>query len=94
MFLAVVKPHKLVASYTIACWLKDVLGKAGIDVGIFSAHSTRGASTSAAVVAGVTVADILKAADWHSEFTFRRFYYRPTHDPSFGRAVLSSFTNS
>ena len=33
---------------------------------------------------------ILKAADWSSESVFQRFYYKPTEDPSFGRAVLST----
>ena len=38
---------------------------------------------------GVTTNDILKAADWSSESVFRKFYYRPTHNPLYGRAVLS-----
>jgi len=90
LFVATVKPHKPVASCTIARWLKEVLKLSGIDVNIFKAHSTRGASVSAAAESGVTTADILKAADWSAESVFRKFYYRPTHDPSYGRAVLSS----
>ena len=41
---------------------------------------------------GVTTSDILKAADWSTESVLRRFYYRPTHDPFYGWAVLSSAT--
>jgi len=37
-------------------WLKEVLS--GIDVSIFTAHSTRSASVSAAVDSGVTTSDI------------------------------------
>ena len=48
---------------------------AGIDVSIFSGHSMRGASTSAAAGAGITMNDIMQAADWSSESVFRRFYY-------------------
>ena len=86
------KPHKPVSSATIARWLREVLRLAGIDVSIFSAHSVRGASTSAAAGAGVTTNDILKAADWSSDSVFRRFYYRPVNDPTFGRSVLASGT--
>ena len=90
LFLAIVKPHLPVASCTIARWLKKVLEEAGIDVSIFSAHSVRGASSSAAAVVGVTTNEILKAADWSTDSVFRRFYYKPVHSSSFGDAVLSS----
>ena len=77
-------------SATIARWLREVLKLAGVDVSIFSGHSVRGASTSAAAGAGITTNDILKAADWSSDSVFRRFYYRPVNDPTFGRSVLAS----
>ena len=87
--MAIVKPHKQVSFFTIARWLKCVLGDAGIDVNMFTAHSVRGAS-SAAAMAGVTTNDILKAADWNTDSVFRCFYYRPVHSSVFGDAVLSS----
>ena len=87
------KPHKPVASCIIARWLKETLRLAGIDVSIFSGHSVRGASTSAAAGAGITMTDIMQAADWSTESVFRRFYYRPSHDTSYGRTVLSSVTS-
>ena len=59
--------RKLVASCTIAIWLKKTLRLAGIDVSIFPGHSVRSASTSAAAAAGVTMNDIMQAADWSSE---------------------------
>ena len=90
LFLAIVKPHKPVSSCTVARWLKCVLKDAGIDVNMFTAHSVRGASSSAAAMAGVTTNDILKAADWSTDSVFRRFYYRPVHSSSFGDAVLST----
>ncbi|CAC5381269.1 unnamed protein product [Mytilus coruscus] len=43
----------------------------------FKTHSTRGASTSAALRAGVSVNTILKSAGWTNESTFRQFYNRP-----------------
>ena len=63
LFIALVKPHNAVSSATIARWLREVLKLVGIDVSIFSGHSVRGASVSAAVGAGITTNDILKAAD-------------------------------
>ena len=90
LFVAIVKPHNPVAPCTIARWLKEVLRMSGIDISILTAHSTRGASSSAAADSGITISDILKAADWSTESVFRKFYYRPTHNPLYGRAVLSS----
>ena len=48
LLIAIIKPHKPVASCTIAHWLKEVLKMAGVDINIFMAHSTRSASSSAA----------------------------------------------
>ena len=56
---------------------------------IFKAHSVRGASTSTAAMAGITMEDILKAADWSN-----KFYYKPTRDQSFGKVVLSGQGNN
>ena len=57
--------------WLLAQLLREVLKGAGIDVSIFSAHSVRGASVSAAAAgAGITTNDILKAADWSSESVF------------------------
>ena len=89
LFIGIVKPHNPVTSSTIARWLKEVLKMSGIDVTKFTAHSTRGASSSAAADSGITTGDILKTADWSTESVFRKFYYRSSRDPSYGRAVLS-----
>jgi len=56
-------------------------------------NSTRGASSSAASDSGITTGDILKTADWSTESVFRKFYYRSSHDPSYGWAVLSHRSN-
>ena len=90
LFLAMIKPHKPVTSSTIARWLKKVLELSGVDTSIFSAHSVRGASVSAASTSGVTTAEILTAADWSSQSVFETFYHKPTHDPKFGCTVLET----
>lgn len=90
LFISIIKPHKSVSSSTVARWLKKLLEEAGVDIGTFSAHSVRGASSSTASNMGVTTNDILEAADWSSSSVFEKFYYKPTHDSAYGKAVLSS----
>ena len=46
------------------------------------------AASSTAARAGLSVSDIIKMADWSCDDTFRRFYYKPFHDPFFCRTVL------
>ena len=61
-----------------------------MDTSIYNGHSTRSALSSKAASSGVTVSDILQAADWSSEETFQRFYHRQLSDRSaFGKAVLT-----
>ena len=90
LFLTTIRPHNPASSSTIARWLKNMLGKAGIDTTIFRAHSVRGAAATAASNAGVTTCDILKAADWSTSSVFQKFYYKPSKQAGFGRAVLDS----
>ena len=54
------------------------------------AHSTRSTSTSKALWAGVSLDNILKAADWSSDSTFARHYLQALREEegAFGRAVL------
>ncbi|KAJ8018834.1 hypothetical protein HOLleu_42962 [Holothuria leucospilota] len=78
VFISFLKPYRKVCSATIARWIKDILRLAGVDTGVFTAHSTRGASTSAALRAGMAVEDIMKVADWTRVATFKRFYFRGT----------------
>ena len=94
LFIAIIKPHLPVTSCTIARWLKKVISNAGIDTSVFKAHSVRSASTSAAANQGVTTEDILRAADWSSDSSFQRFYYKPVRDTTFAKTVLSSATNN
>lgn len=90
LLIACIKPHRPVTSPTIARWLKTLLEQAGIDTAIFKAHSTRGASVSAAAMRGVTTNDILQAANWSTDSVFRRFYYKPVHDSAFGEVAVRS----
>ena len=84
------KPHKAVSTDTLARWLKEVLTRAGIDTLQFGAHSTRSASTSAAVVRGTPVDVVMKAAGWSAASTFTKFYRKPP-STNMGQALLDSF---
>ena len=94
LFIAMAKPHKPVFSCTIARWIKRFLKDSGVDVSRFSAHSTRGTSTSTAAAAGFSTPEIMERAGWSNQSTFERFYHRPSQDvsraASFGCAVLQS----
>ncbi|HLP81005.1 MAG TPA: tyrosine-type recombinase/integrase [Nitrosomonas sp.] len=78
LFVALNRPHKAVGPSTIARWLKEALSKAGVDVGKFSAHSTRGSATSNALKNGTPVDETLVAASWSNAKTFHRFYHCST----------------
>ena len=68
--------RNVVMSSSIARWVKLVFTSFGVDTSIFSAHSTLGASTSAASLAGVTTQQILSTADWSTANVFKKFYFR------------------
>ena len=72
------------SSSTIVQWLKETMGAAGINISIFEAPSVRGASKSlAATNQGVTTNEILNVADWSTESSFQRFYYKAICNTSF-----------
>ena len=66
-----------------------MLKDAGIDVEIFSSHSTRGAAASKAVEVGASLASVLSAGHWASSSTFKKFYhYEKDPGPSVATSVL------
>ena len=74
LFLSVQKQHRPVSPATLRRrWLKTSMKDAGIDTSTFSTHSTRSVTTSKV---GVSLADIVKAANWNSGSTFSWFYNR------------------
>ena len=77
LLVSYVKPHFPVSSATLARWVRMAMDMAGIDVSLFGAHSARGAMATKVVTSGGSLSDLLVAADWSSETTFRHFYFRP-----------------
>ena len=75
LLVSFISPHKAISSQSVSWRLSRALCLAGIELN-YTGHSTRGASTSAAAVAGLSADLILEAADWAFVQTFERFYHR------------------
>ena len=95
VFLSTKSPHNPVTTATLSRWIKNTLKVAGIDTNVFSDHSTRHASTSAALDRGVDLEIIKKAAGWSEKSrVFFDFYNRPiinNNNISFAEAILIKF---
>lgn len=77
LFISFRKPHRSVTSQSLSRWIKSVLKDSGINVSIFTAHSTRHAATSRAHQRGVSVDLIRSTAGWSgSSQIFGKFYNR------------------
>jgi hypothetical protein len=91
LFISYVKPHGEVSKDTLARWIKTVLNIAGIDMTIFTPHSVRSASTSAAFKAKVPLETILNTAGWSQASTFRKYYNKGIKtSQDFSKAILKS----
>ncbi|GFN77248.1 reverse transcriptase/ribonuclease h/methyltransferase [Plakobranchus ocellatus] len=85
LFLTYIKPHRPIARGTLSRWIKMILKMAGVNTEVYSAHSTRVVSTSAAMVRNVPLDVILRSAGWSKKSTFEKFYFRniPSCEPNF-----------
>ena len=80
LFFTYGKPYREPSSDTVARWVKDIMQKSGINTNVFTPHSCRSASTSAAKTAGASMETILKHGTWKNENTFTKFYHRQLKD--------------
>ena len=87
LILSYAPPHDTVGSATIARYAKLFLHLSGIDVTVFTAHSTRSSSTSKVESLGLSLKDIQKAAGWSNGSTFRKHYKLPIKS-NFGSTLL------
>ena len=65
------KPFQPVSRSTVARWIKSAIQEAGVGEQ-FSAHSIRGAVSTAAHMRGMSMSDVLNVADWTSD-VFKTF---------------------
>lgn len=95
LFISFRAPHKAVTSQTISRWIKDTLTESGIDTSIFTAHSTRHASTSMARKLGVSIDLIRRTAGWSgSSNVFAKFYNRIVVEDNQDNFALSILNNN
>ena len=93
LFISYARPFLPVKSGTIARYVRTMMKEAGIDTHSFSAHSARGAATSAAKARGLSMAAICKAAGWSGCHTFARFYHRDAEIESMSSTILRSISS-
>lgn len=92
LFVTLLAPHTAAATDTISRWLKETLARAGVDTSVFTAHSTRSASTSAAKDSGTPINVIMSAAGWTNASTFAKFYQKTTDtEKNFGQAIMTRY---
>ena len=77
LFISYQKPHHPVTASTIARWVKEIMQMSGLNTNIFTPHSLRAASTSAAMRASIPIDCILATAGWKKDSTFRKYYNKP-----------------
>lgn len=81
LFVTYKKPHGPATKQTLSRWIKETLQLAGVDSSVFKPHSTRHASTSAALRKGLSLDIIRKSAGWsENSAMFAKFYNRPLKD--------------
>lgn len=95
LILTFKKPIHNASSSTISRWIKNTLFNSGIDTTIFSAHSVRHASTSAANRKGISIDVIKRTAGWTgNSLVFSKFYNRPLlgvrDDNAFAGAIYNN----
>ena len=70
-----------------------MMEEAGRDTSTYKAHSVRSAATSKAWSKGLTMKQILQAANWSNANTFKKFYNKDIEennsDAQFSETVLS-----
>lgn len=80
LLLKTVRPYGPIARNTVSSWTKKVLKASGIDTTKFAPHSTRAASTSAALASGININTLMQQASWKRANTFAKHYNKPIED--------------
>lgn len=82
LFITHKRPYKTASAQTISRWIKSTLKESGVDTEVFTAYSTRHASTSMAFKAGTSIETIRAAAGWSKESeVFFKYYNRDIKNP-------------
>ena len=68
--------------------MSSFVTKHGEDTSRLKPYCTRAAAATKSLICGLTVVDVVKAADWSSAGVFQKFYYRPQYRIKIGTVVL------
>jgi hypothetical protein len=88
LILGIKSPHAPIGASSTARWIKSVLAEAGIDISVYSAHSTRGAAASKAKSSGLPIETILRTGSWATESVFSTHYNKSIVTENFQNVVL------
>lgn len=80
LFLITMKPFTPASKSTISNWVRKALVKAGVDMNIFTPHSTRAAATTKMNKTNVSITTILNTAGWKNDKTFAKYYNKKIVD--------------
>lgn len=88
-FITTRPPFAAASRDTLRRWTKDLMRAAGLDLHIFSPHSTRSATSSKAAVT-LPLSTVVSTVGWSSDSTFAKYYRKPLGvSTQFAEAVLS-----
>ena len=91
LFITITKPNRKASKDTCSRWVKGMLKGPGIDMNIFSPHSTRSASTSMSAKSVHSPFDlILNARGWRNMKSYAKHYDRPIEENKFAEGILQS----
>ena len=88
LILGIKSPHAPIGASSIARWIKSVLAEAGIDISVYSAHSTGGAAASKVKSSGLPIETILRTGSWATESVFSTHYNKSIVTENFQNVVL------
>ena len=87
LLISTLKPHAPVARDTVSRWLRTMMREAGVDTSVFSPHSVRAASVSAAKASQVPISTILDTAGWSNAKTFAKYYNKKIKEFGFAEQI-------
>ena len=77
LFITTTKPYCKASKNILSRWVKEMLKGTGIDMKIFSSHSTRSASSSMAKSVHLPIDLILKSREWRNMKSYAKPYDKP-----------------
>ena len=92
LFISYIAPFRCVTKDTICRWCKDILRSAGIDINLYTTHSSGATASSFAKTKGISINEIMDSAGWSSEKSFSRHYNKIVEQEfNIGQEILKNY---